>query len=73
MDIDRTFKILCSEVGEQQFSHLFPEMSIELVMSNRKVWLGDQLFLHNMAMFSIQQVYLNGVINGVKQSGEHWK
>ena len=30
MDIDRTFKILCSEVGEQQFSHLFPEMSIEL-------------------------------------------
>ena len=34
MDIDRTFQILCGEVGEQQFSHLFPEMferiSIEL-------------------------------------------
>ena len=34
MDIDRTFSILCGEVGEQQFSHLFPEMferiSIEL-------------------------------------------
>ena len=54
-------------------------------MSNRKVWLGDQLFLYgdvfnptrtacviNGAMEEIQ-VYLNGVINGVKQSGEHWK
>ena len=34
MDIDRTFSIFCGEVGEQQFSHSFPEMferiSIEL-------------------------------------------